>query len=85
MFFKVKSSGILRSKRAIQANLMIMRTFVKLRRFALDNTSLKYDIKELNKDLKELRKQTEGRFQIVFETLDRLLAIDEKPKRKIGF
>lgn len=78
-------SSILRSKRAIQANLMIMRTFVKLRRFALDNTSLKYDIKELNKDLKELRKQTEGRFQIVFETLDRLLAIDEKPKRKIGF
>jgi len=25
------------------------------------------------------------RFQIVFETLDHLLAIEERPKRKIGF
>ena len=58
-------SSILRSKRAIQANLMIMRAFVKLRRFVLDNDTLRNDIKELNRELKELRKQTEGRFQII--------------------
>jgi len=32
-----------------------------------------------------MRKQIDERFQIVFETLDRLLSVDEKPKKKIGF
>jgi len=71
-------SGILNSKRAIQVNVQIMRAFIKLRRFVLDNEALR-------RELEDLKQQTENRFQIVFETLDRLIAIDEKPKRKIGF
>jgi len=71
-------SGILNSKRAVQVNIQIMRAFIKLRRFVLDNEALR-------RELEELKQQTENRFQIVFETLDRLIAIDEKPKRKIGF
>jgi len=39
----------------------------------------------LKKELDELKRQTNDRFQVVFETLDHLLALDEKPKRKIGF
>jgi hypothetical protein len=71
-------SGILNSKRAVQVNIQIMRAFIKLRRFVLDNEALR-------RELEDLKQQTENRFQIVFETLDRLIAIDEKPKRKIGF
>jgi hypothetical protein len=46
---------------------------------------LHFDTKELQRELSELKQQTNDRFQIVFETLDHLLAIDDKPKRKIGF
>ena len=71
-------SSVLKSDRAVQVNIRIIRAFVKIRQFVLENN-------ELKKELDELRKQTDDRFQIVFETLDRLIAIEGKPKRKVGF
>ena len=71
-------SGILNSDRAIAVNIQIMRTFTKLRHMISDN-------KELRRELSELREQTDERFQIVFETLDQLLTVDVKEKKKIGF
>ncbi len=71
-------SGILNSKRAIQVNIQIMRTFTKLRHMISAN-------KELKREVDELRKQTDDRFQVVFETLDQLLFVETKPKRKVGF
>jgi hypothetical protein len=71
-------SSVLRSKRAIHVNIQIMRVFTKLRQMVLDNEDLK-------RELAKMREQTDERFQIVFETLDQLLSMDNKPKRKIGF
>jgi len=71
-------SSVLRSKRAIQANIQIMRTFTKLRKALIDN-------KDLRRELEELKQLTEERFRIVFETLDQLLTIESKPKKKIGY
>ncbi|MGD8449566.1 MAG: ORF6N domain-containing protein [Desulfobacterales bacterium] len=71
-------SSVLRSKRAIQANIQIMRTFTKLRGALLDN-------KDLRRELEELKQITEERFKVVFETLDQLLTVESKPKKKIGF
>ena len=71
-------SGILNSDRAIAVNIQIMRTFTKLRHIISDN-------KDLKRELDELRGQTDERCQIVFETLDQLLAVDVKEKNKIGF
>ena len=71
-------SSVLRSKRAIQANIQIMRTFTKLRESLIDN-------KDLRKKLEELKQLTEERFQVVFETLDQLLTVETKPKKKIGY
>ena len=62
-------SGILNSKRAVQVNIQIMRAFIQFR-FVLDNEALR-------RELEDLKQQTENRFQIVFETLDRLIAIGE--------
>jgi hypothetical protein len=39
----------------------------------------------LRKEIDELRDDTDGKFRIVFETLDQLLIIENKPKKKIGF
>ena len=71
-------SSVLNSERAVQVNIQIMRTFTKLRGALLDN-------KDLRKELEELKQVTEERFRIVFETLDQLLTVESKPKKKIGY
>jgi phage regulator Rha-like protein len=71
-------SSVLNSDRAIQVNIQIVRTFTKLREALLDN-------KDLRRELEELKQLTEERFKIVFETLDQLLTVESKPKKKIGY
>ncbi len=71
-------SSVLRSDRAIQVNIQIMRVFSRLRTLLLDNDDLK-------REFEEMRLQTEERFQIVFETLDQLLTSENQTEKKIGF
>jgi len=71
-------SSVLRSERAIQVNIQIMRAFIKLRRWIAG-------IDDLKSELDKLKDQTNQRFQVVFETLDKLLQIEDKPKKKIGY
>jgi len=71
-------SSVLRSEQAITVNIEIMRTFAKMRQLLLDNEDLK-------REFEQMRRQTDARFQIVFETLDQLLKLESKPKKKIGF
>ncbi len=69
--------SVLSSKRAIHVNIQIMRVFTRFRRMLLEN-------EDLRKEVEELKQISEKRFQIVFETLDQLLSIENKPKRKIA-
>jgi hypothetical protein len=71
-------SSVLKSDRAIQVNIQIMRVFTSLRHILLGN-------KDLKRELDALKRVTDERFRIVFETLDQLLSTEERPKRKIGF
>jgi hypothetical protein len=74
-------SSILRSKRAVQVNIAIMRAFVKLR----ETLSLH---KELAMKLKALECKVEGNsdaIRSVFEAIRRLMKEKENPRRKIGF
>ncbi len=71
-------SSVLRSKRAIQVNIAIMRAFVKLRQFAVSHA-------ELAKKLKVLEKKYDAQFKVVFEAIRQLMTPPGKPKRKIGF
>lgn len=73
-----KVSSVLRSKRAIQVNIAIMRTFVKLREMMATH-------KDLAQKLRQLEKKYDGQFQIVFEAIRQLIEVEEKPKRKIGY
>ncbi len=72
------AATVLHSPRAIEMSIYIIRAFIRLRQLLLDN-------KELRQELEEIKRQTDDRFQIVFETLDHLLAVEALPKRKIGF
>jgi len=53
-------SSVLRSKRAIQVNIEIMRAFVRLRQILASN-------KELAKRLDELEKKYDAQFKVVFD------------------
>jgi hypothetical protein len=71
-------SSVLKSERAVQVNIQIMRTFTKLRQVLLNN-------EDLRKEFLELKQLTEERFKVVFEALDQLLAVEYKPPKHIGF
>ncbi|MDI6767605.1 MAG: ORF6N domain-containing protein [Bacteroidota bacterium] len=71
-------SSVLRSKRAAQVNIEIMRAFVKLRELLATH-------KGLAQKLEELEKKYDSQFKIVFEAIHKLILPPEKPKRQIGF
>jgi phage regulator Rha-like protein len=74
-------STVLKSERAIEVNIAIMRAFVQMRDLLSTNKKLAKKLVELEKRLTE----HDENFQVVFEAIKQLLTDDEKPKRKIGF
>ncbi len=71
-------SSVLHSKRAIQVNIQIMRTFIKLREILVSH-------KELARKLDELEKKYDAQFKVVFDVIRKLMIPPEKPRRRIGF
>lgn len=71
-------SSVLRSKRAIEVNIAIMRTFVRLREMIASN-------KGLARRLNELEKKYDGQFRVVFEAIRGLMAEPAPKSRHIGF
>jgi hypothetical protein len=72
-------SGVLRSARAVQVNIAVMRTFVKLRQLLLRES--------LSDRMASLEKGTDQLFRVVFQRLDSLEAtapILPPKRRKIG-
>lgn len=76
-------SGILKSKKAIEVNIQIMRIFIKVRQMLLDNTELRLAIEEIKSKTINNTKNIE----LVFQYLDELLDKKEKSKpiKKIGY
>lgn len=71
-------SSVLRSKRAVEVNIAIMRTFVQLRRLMDSN-------RELARKIEGLEKKYDEQFAVVFDAIKRLIAPPDPPKRQIGF
>jgi hypothetical protein len=71
-------SSVLRSKRAIEVNIVIMRAFVRLREMMTSNL-------ELARKLEEMEKKYDEQFKVVFDAIRALMVETKKPKRKIGF
>lgn len=76
-------SSVLRSKRAIQVNIQIMRTFTKMRKFLANNQELAKKIKKIEKD----NKNNKENFKIIFKVLTKLMKTDHKDNDStpIGF
>ncbi|GAB4510934.1 MAG: hypothetical protein Tsb0026_13420 [Sulfuricaulis sp.] len=72
-------SSVLHSKRAIQVNIEIMRTFVHLRRMLASNAGLA-------RKLAALERKYDAQFSVVFDAIRELMTPPEpKKKHSIGF
>ena len=71
-------SSVLKSKTAIEVNIAIMRAFVQMRQLLTETSDLKLTIASL-------RAEYDEKFDIVFQALDQILAMDTKESKPIGF
>ena len=71
-------SSVLRSKRAVQVNIEIMRAFVRLRRMLASH-------KDLARKLEEVEGKYDAQFKVVFDAIRELMAPPEPKRRRIGF
>lgn len=78
-------SSVLKSNRAIQVNIQIMRIFTKLRRVLQTHVDLRRKIEAMEKNFLGRFQKHDQQFKVVFEAIKRLLQPSEKPKRRIGF
>ena len=71
-------STVLKSKRAIEMNIQIMRAFVKLREMISTHRAFA-------RKLAEMEKKYYSQFKVVFDALRSLMAEPEPKEKKIGF
>jgi len=71
-------SSVLRSARAVQVNVAIMRTFVRIREMLATN-------EELRRKVDAMEKRYDARFQAVFAAIRQMLETPIPAKRAIGF
>ena len=71
-------SSVLKSDRAIQVNIQIMRIFTRFRQMLAGH-------KDLQKKIEAMEEKYDEQFRVVFEAIKQLLNEEEKPKKKIGF
>ena len=70
-------SSVLRSDKAIQVNIAIMRAFVMMRQYAMN-------FKDLKDKLDELEARYDNKFEDIYEVLDQLVSAKNE-RKEIGF
>jgi hypothetical protein len=71
-------SSVLRSKRAVEVNIAIMRTFIKLREILATNSALRRKIEAMERRYDE-------QFKLVFNVLSEMVMPIPKSKSQIGY
>ena len=71
-------SSVLKSDRAIQVNIQIMRAFTQLRKMLSTH-------EELRRKIEAMERKYDQQFKVVFDAIKQLLDVETKPERKIGF
>jgi hypothetical protein len=71
-------SSVLRSPRAVQVNIEIVRAFIRLRSLLAANA-------DLARELDALEKRHDAQFRVVFDAIRDLMAPPTRPARRIGF
>jgi hypothetical protein len=71
-------SSVLRSKRAIQVNIKIMRAFVRLRQMLASHA-------DLARKVDQLEKKYDAQFKVVSDAIRELMTSPKRDRRRIGF
>jgi hypothetical protein len=71
-------SSVLRSPRAVEVNIEIMRAFVRLRQMLQENA-------DLARELAALENKYDASFSVVFDAIRQLMAPPARTRRRIGF
>ncbi len=71
-------ANILRSPRAVQASIQVVRAFVRLRELLMTH-------KELNEKLEVLERKYDSQFKVVFDAIRRLMDPPNRKSKLIGF
>lgn len=71
-------SSVLKSERAVEVNIQIMRTFVRLRELLATNS-------ELSRRLDDLERNYDAKFKVVFDAIRSLLSSRDRKTGRIGF
>jgi hypothetical protein len=71
-------SSVLHSERAVQVNIEVVRTFVRLRRILATH-------EDLARKMVALEKRYDAQFKVVFDAIRELMVPPVPSKRRIGF
>ena len=71
-------SSVLRSKRAIQVNIAIMRTFTRLRKMLADN-------RDLREKIERMERKYDGQFSVIFAYIAEIIDISKREIKNVGF
>lgn len=74
----IMAAAVLNSPLAIEMSIFVFRAFVKLRMILSTHV-------ELARKLKEMEKEYDAHFRVVFDAIRELMSPLEEPKRRIGF
>jgi uncharacterized membrane protein len=75
------AANILKSKRAVQMSVFVVRAFVRFRETMITHR----DLADKLKDLEQKVGQHDEQIQAIIEAIRQLMTTPEKPKRQIGF
>ena len=82
-------SSILKSKLAVEVNISIMRTFIAIRKMAMDTTQLQLDIERIRKKVDNHSKNVEIVFNYLDELSERIDEIErqqqQQNRKQIGY
>ena len=76
-------SSVLHSKKAIQVNIQIIDTFVKIRQFAVEHKDLTQRLQYIEKYILNYCKENDADKQRIYEAID--LLMDRTKPSKVGF
>ena len=78
-------SSVLRSPRAVEVNIQIMRAFVRLRQLLSVHKELAERLTRLEEQMRQRDHSVAQQFQKVFALLDQIFNPPTPPRRRIGF
>ena len=78
-------SSVLRSPRAVEVNIQIIRAFVRLRQLLSVHKELAERLMKLEEQMRQRDHAVAQQFQQVFALLDQLFSPPSPPRKPIGF